>query len=80
MDANIIIQYILVGICVSAVICWVLYKLYRLRRQGYKSSCCGCVLSDACNKKDNKKNKKCSPPDVSAKSVDNTIERKPDLI
>lgn len=50
MDTNLIIQYILVGITLGAVIIWCILKIRKARKRGIKSSCCGCALSESCSK------------------------------
>ncbi len=51
MTANLIIQYIIVGLILAGIVVWVGIRLYRIRKRGKIDSCCGCSLSGACGKK-----------------------------
>lgn len=67
MTANYIIQYSLVGIILLGAAAWLFYKT--LSKKGKKNSCCGCALSDACNKKESiskiKDKRECNEKDKS---------------
>lgn len=54
-SANLILQYIVVGAILVAVAVWVVCRLIRLKKQGKPDACCGCGLSESCNKKNLKK-------------------------
>lgn len=56
MDLQLKIQYTIVGVIILAAIVWVAVRVYRTRRNRSKlsSGCCGCALSDACNRPDAK--------------------------
>lgn len=56
---NLTIQYIIVGVIIIAAAFWILYRLFTFRRKGKVSSCCGCALSDSCQKANLKKTEKC---------------------
>ncbi|MCH5227585.1 MAG: FeoB-associated Cys-rich membrane protein [Muribaculaceae bacterium] len=49
-STDIIIQYSIVGLIILAACLWIMWKLLKKRKEGI-SSCCGCTLSDTCNKK-----------------------------
>lgn len=49
------VQYIIVSVVLLAAAVYVVIKLVKLRKQGKLDSCCGCALSENCNKKLNKK-------------------------
>ncbi len=46
-------QFWIVGIILAAIVIWLIYRLFskKGRKAGSQSPCCGCSLSDACNKK-----------------------------
>ena len=48
MSANMIIQYSLVGIVLLGACVWILIKIFKKNKN--KGPCCGCSLSDTCNK------------------------------
>lgn len=49
-SANIIIQYIIVGIALLAVVIWIVRKIIHIRKSGQVASCCGCSMAEACKK------------------------------
>lgn len=49
-SANLLIQYILVGVILLAATVWIIWKLIKIKKHGPKS-CCGCSLSESCGKK-----------------------------
>ncbi|MDE6770493.1 MAG: FeoB-associated Cys-rich membrane protein [Muribaculaceae bacterium] len=49
------VQYIIVGVVLLAAAVYIAMKLVNLRKKGKIDSCCGCTLSENCNKKHNKK-------------------------
>ncbi len=50
-DANLIIQYIIVGMILGGVSVWIIIRLIHIRRHGIKNPCAGCSLSESCSKK-----------------------------
>ncbi len=48
---NEVVQYIMLGVVLFAAAVYIIIKLVKLRRKGRLDSCCGCALSDTCNKK-----------------------------
>lgn len=70
MDINIIIQYVLVGLCLAAIVIWIVLKLVKFRKKEATglSSCGCCSLGDSCKKTAIYRNKVqaddcCSSPD-----------------
>ena len=51
-SANLIIQYIIVGLILVGVVVWILRKIIILGKRGNAKSCCGCSLANACGKKE----------------------------
>ena len=51
LSIDLIIQYSIVGLILLAACGWIIWKLFRKQKKGSVSSCCGCSLSDTCNKK-----------------------------
>lgn len=47
---DMIIQYSVVGLVLLAACGWILWKIFRKGKKN-NNSCCGCALSDTCNKK-----------------------------
>lgn len=44
------VQYIIAGLVLIGAAVYIVMKLVALRRKGKIDSCCGCSLSEACNK------------------------------
>lgn len=51
------LQYIIVGLILAGAAVFIILRLQHLRKDVKQTPCCGCALSDSCNK--NKKNKGC---------------------
>lgn len=51
---NELVQYIMVGVVLFVAGVYIIIKLVKLRKKGKLDTCCGCALSDTCNKKQNK--------------------------
>lgn len=43
-------QFIAVVIILTGVVVWILYRLFSKKGRNATNGCCGCALSDACNK------------------------------
>lgn len=54
MDANMIIQFSIVGVVLLAAFGWLFWKTFSKQKKK-TNSCCGCALADNCNKKNLKK-------------------------
>ena len=50
LTPGLIIQYSIVGVILLVACIWIVWKSVRKKRKS-SSSCCGCSLSDSCNKK-----------------------------
>lgn len=48
---NILIQYIIVGLVLLGAVIYIVRKIVALRKHERRNACCGCALSDKCNKK-----------------------------
>lgn len=49
-NANMIIQYSIVGIVLLVACGWIIWKIFRKQKKN-NSPCCGCSLSESCDKK-----------------------------
>lgn len=49
------LQYIIVCLILAAAVVIIIVRLVKLRREGKRATCCGCALSDSCNKNRNRK-------------------------
>lgn len=56
-STDMIIQYSIVGIILLAAFGWILWKMLRKQKK-MNNSCCGCAISETCQKKEIIKNKK----------------------
>lgn len=54
---DMVIQYSIVGLILLAVCFWLIWKLHRKSKQKDRGGCCGCSLSETCNKKNIKERK-----------------------
>lgn len=73
-SANLIFQYIAVGIIFLGALAWTVVKLIKLNKKG--GACCGCDLANACNKRVLKKTsyESCHKQSASKESTDTEIE------
>lgn len=53
------LQYIVVGLVLFGAAVYIVIKLIKLRRKGHIDSCCGCSLSETCNKNKQTTNIRC---------------------
>lgn len=53
MPIELLIQYIAVGLIVAAALTYIIRSMTRRRKKKNFDSCCGCALSESCNKKPN---------------------------
>ncbi len=53
MNANDIIQYTLVALCILSAIVWIMLKVRSHSKRGYKGGCCSCPLADSCGSTQN---------------------------
>ncbi len=53
------LQYIFVGLVLLGAAVYIVIKIIALRRKGHVDSCCGCTLSEACDKNKQKPNTQC---------------------
>lgn len=67
--ANLLLQYIIVGLILLGISIFVIIKLFRIKKKGIPSKCCGCSMSDACNAK-LKENCKTPPPHEDNKDME----------
>ena len=49
---NDLIQYILVILILAGAVAWIIYKLFTKRGRSKGNPCCGCGLSNACQKQE----------------------------
>ncbi len=53
------LQYIIVFIILAIAIGWMAYKLLFKKEKDKSGGCCGCALSEKCNKPEKNKEKGC---------------------
>lgn len=68
MTMNLALQYTLVFLCIAGALVWILVKARKKHKDG--GACCGCALSEACEKKRVRKPEKCDRADN-----DNTLKK-----
>ncbi|MDE5888127.1 MAG: FeoB-associated Cys-rich membrane protein [Muribaculaceae bacterium] len=49
-STNLLIQYIIVGLILTAIFVWVVFKIMNIKKED-SPKCCGCSLEGACAKK-----------------------------
>lgn len=50
LTADMIIQYSIVGLILLVACGWIIWKLFKKRKDKPSGSCCGCAIADSCKK------------------------------